>query len=316
MAGTASSLLSKNMYNFRAPDARGRKRPFHKPWASTFMMFLGMVLCLPLAPLARWAQRRKARAARRSPPPLGGPEQPLFHRAGTEDELSAAKAAAVHAAAAVGEEAAQLRHYAVLLVPTLFDLVATLLQSVGLLWVSASVYQMMRGSEIVFSAAWAMAFLGRRLNHHHLYGIAASTAGIVVVGWADSLNQGGGGGGLAAAAADGGKALLGMALIVAAEAVQSAQVVAEDYFMRDLKFDPLTVVGYEGLFGSLLMAALMLLLAAALPGEEGEGLHENTRDTLAMLAHSAPLAAASAAFILAMAVYNLAGGQGATFLAV
>ena len=70
-----------------------------------------------------------------------------------------------------------LRQYTLLLVPTTFDLVATILQSVGLLWVTASVYQMMRGSEIVFAALFSTLFLRRTLNGWHGSGITLSVLG-------------------------------------------------------------------------------------------------------------------------------------------
>lgn len=58
-----------------------------------------------------------------------------------------------------------------LAVPTLLDLLATLMMNVGLLYVTASVYQMLRGAEMLFAALFAVAFLGRRLNKFHLGGI-------------------------------------------------------------------------------------------------------------------------------------------------
>ena len=56
-------------------------------------------------------------------------------------------------------------------IPSFFDLVATVLMNVGLLSVTASVYQMMRGAEMLFAALFAVVFLGRRLNKHHYMGI-------------------------------------------------------------------------------------------------------------------------------------------------
>ena len=58
-----------------------------------------------------------------------------------------------------------------LAIPTVFDLVATVLMNVGLLSVTASVYQMMRGAEMLFAAVFAVIFLHRRLNRFHLLGI-------------------------------------------------------------------------------------------------------------------------------------------------
>ena len=58
-----------------------------------------------------------------------------------------------------------------LAIPTVFDLVATVLMNIGLLSVTASVYQMMRGAEMLFAALFAVVFLRRTLNRFHLLGI-------------------------------------------------------------------------------------------------------------------------------------------------
>lgn len=58
-----------------------------------------------------------------------------------------------------------------LAIPTFFDLIATVLMNIGLLSVTASVYQMMRGAEMLFAAVFAVTFLHRSLNRFHLMGI-------------------------------------------------------------------------------------------------------------------------------------------------
>ena len=66
---------------------------------------------------------------------------------------------------------AELHQLALLCIPTVFDLVATVLMNVGLLSVTASVYQMMRGAEMLFAALFTLLFLGRELNRKHVLGI-------------------------------------------------------------------------------------------------------------------------------------------------
>jgi drug/metabolite transporter (DMT)-like permease len=58
-----------------------------------------------------------------------------------------------------------------LAIPSFFDLVATVLMNIGLLSVTASVYQMMRGAEMLFAALFAVLFLKRHLNKFHYLGI-------------------------------------------------------------------------------------------------------------------------------------------------
>jgi hypothetical protein len=64
-----------------------------------------------------------------------------------------------------------LKETFLLAIPSFFDLVATVLMNVGLLSVTASVYQMMRGAEMLFAALFALLFLKRHLNKYHGMGI-------------------------------------------------------------------------------------------------------------------------------------------------
>lgn len=62
--------------------------------------------------------------------------------------------------------------------------------------------------------------------------------------------------------------------------MQAAQITFEDYFMADLSIAPLKIVGWEGVFGTLLMVVIVLPIVYFLPGVDGEGFHENTLETL------------------------------------
>lgn len=47
----------------------------------------------------------------------------------------------------------------------------------------------------------------------------------------------------------------------------------------DLAISPLKIVGYEGLFGTIVMFCVMLPLVQWLPGQDGQGVHEDSIDT-------------------------------------
>lgn len=66
---------------------------------------------------------------------------------------------------------------------------------------------------------------------------------------------------------------------------------------------------FEGLYGVLLMCAV-LPVVQVLPGQEGAGIHEDSIDTLAQLAHSPRIRAAVLWLMCALTVYNLAGEGG------
>lgn len=77
--------------------------------------------------------------------------------------------------------------------------------------------------------------------------------------------------------------------------------------MSDMGIDPLKVVGYEGVFGTILMVGAALPLVHHLPGEEGAGIHEDSLDTLHMIQHSTVIQIALAGSAVAVLGYNIAG---------
>lgn len=233
------------VYELQGPSLRdGKPELFRKPWAMTTVMFVGMSFCLPLAHFQEWKAKKKAGAAKRqqrqaaavassSPSPanssLRSPLLGSVEEAATYDGQGNAVPPSHWICSFRAAAGAELRRAALLSVPTAFDLVATVLMNVGLLSVTASVYQMMRGAEMLFAALFAVLFLGRRLNRWHLGGIGCCVAGIGLVGAASVLS----GEGSQARRVSTGDMLVGMALIIGSQAVQAAQLTFEDHFMSD-----------------------------------------------------------------------------------
>jgi hypothetical protein len=124
-----------------------------------------MLFCLPGAAAGAALQRLLVRLK----PAEQAPDQESLLSASDSDRESVdIPAAAADKPPAAGPTRKQ---YTYILIPTIFDLVATVLMCVGLLYITASTYQMMRGAEVVFAALFSVVFLQRPLNAHHLAGI-------------------------------------------------------------------------------------------------------------------------------------------------
>ena len=266
--GTATSLMAKVVFQLRAEgDAHGGKHAFAKPYFMTLVMFVGMTLCIPVYALTA-GRRRRADGA-------------------TEGKPSIAKQCML------------------LAIPSAFDLIATALMNVGLLSVTASVYQMMRSAELVFAAVFGVFFLQRRLVLDHYMGIASAIAGVALVGAANLLadpstdSEGGSKHDNVSACAT------GMVLILASQAVQAAQLTFEDSFLHDFDVDVSLLVGMEGVWGSVLTAAI-LVVAQYVPGNDN-GVVEDSADTFAMLRSSTLLLGVVLAQGFALFLYNIFG---------
>lgn len=289
--GTTTSLFAKIVYELQGPDKDGHMQYFTKPWAMTTVMFLGMSFCLPWAYWEEYKHKKQAKEALQSA--NGGIRDPLLYGESLTDE---SKGTAV----VRGNSAKDIF---MLAIPTCFDLIATVLMNIGLLSVTASVYQMMRGAEMLFAALFAVSFLHRKLNRMHFLGILCCVIGIALVGTSSLLA----GEGSSTHEISPQKMILGMGLIIASQCVQAAQITFEDYFMADLHIEPLKIVGYEGVFGSITMICVLLPLVSLIKGHDGDGLHENSLDTLHMIFHSRPIAIVLLVDMVALLMYNFSG---------
>lgn len=277
------------VYELDAQGIDGKVKNFEKPWAMTTIMFVAMTCCLPLAYLPFDGQRKPSgqNDETLSEPLIDG-NGPDVQNMVENTQLS---------------ESAGLSQILMLTIPTFFDLVATILMNVGLLSVTASVYQMLRGAEMLFAAFFAVTFLKRKLNRYHFGGIGCCIIGITLVGVSSIMA----GEGSASHDVQPMKILLGMLLIVASQAVQAAQITFEDFFMADLNIPPLKIVGYEGLYGALAMALILLPIVQRLPGVDGQGVHEDSLDTWHMILNNPTIARILLLDMMALLAYNIAG---------
>lgn len=191
-------------------------------------------------------------------------------------------------------------------IPALFDLVASTMMTYGLIYISVSIFQMLRGSMVIFSAVLTRLFLpGRRIKSYQILGIGicfvalcmVGTAGVLqpqpnqVVGWFETL--------------------IGIALVVGSQVIQAGQIVTEEFLLRDLDMAPLRVVGFEGIWGTIMMIVIACPLAYVVPGADFSTMKhnslENTIDSFICLANSAPLLIAVLLFCLAVLFYNCYG---------
>jgi len=117
--------------------------------------------------------------------------------------------------------------------PTCCDLTASTLGNIALLWIDASIWQMMRGSIIIFSAILSLIFLKRKLKAHHWIGILIVVVGLFLVGLAgmiktneknkennDNANS------------NSGLFFVGIVLVICAQLIASSQMIIEEMLLK------------------------------------------------------------------------------------
>lgn len=76
-------------------------------------------------------------------------------------------------------------------IPTLCDMISTTLMNVGLIYISASIYQMLRGSVVLFTGTLSTIFLAKRHPMYRWYALFMVFLGVGVVGLSSVVQAGG-----------------------------------------------------------------------------------------------------------------------------
>jgi len=141
-------------------------------------------------------------------------------------------------------------------IPALCDIVGTGTMYAGLCLSSASVFQMMRGSVVIFTAALSVVWLKRKIYGYQWFSVALVTIGITIVGVASIMNKPADTG--SATAKDPTGILLGDVLIVLAQIVTAFQMCIEEKLFTTYNTPALKAVGLEGLFGFCFLSVILV----------------------------------------------------------
>ncbi|PVD32318.1 hypothetical protein C0Q70_07751 [Pomacea canaliculata] len=173
------------------------------------------------------------------------------------------------------------------------------IQGIGLLYVDASVWQMLRGSIIIFAGILSKIFLKRKLYPVHWLGMLVTMGGLILVGCSSVFQS--------TQSTSGSKTLLGILLILGSQLVSASQMIIEELFLKKKNFHPLQVVGMEGTFGLLLMTFVVLPVMYFIPGDDPGGRYENSIDALYQLGNSPKLLIFCILYLISIAFYNYFG---------
>lgn len=267
--GCMNTLTTKIMFTHMSTGVDGEPRAFKKPWFAVWAMFVGMSFNLIAHVIYEWKERKNVTLVDADTP---------------KSTLT------------------PLTRFLWVGVPAMFDLTTTGLSSIGLLYIPASVWQMLRGANIIFSAMFSVIFLGRKMRCFNWLGIVIVVTGIFLVGLANHLStinaQTGSGVDLANAGV-----MFGMGMTVVAQLFSGGQVVTEEKLMKGLNVPKLQLVGYEGVWGTVVLLLLFPIMYYA-PGNDA-GSYENGVDTIEMIENSNDLRNAVLTYTFSCCCYNL-----------
>lgn len=189
------------------------------------------------------------------------------------------------------------RTMVVLMVPSICDLLCTLLLLVAQLYITASMWQMLRGSVIIITAILKKVVLGHRLRAHMWAGIFIIFIAMVLVASTSFF-------GPAAEHSEESKdPRIGVGLVIMGCLAQGVQYVFEEKVMAVDNAPPLVVIGMEGVWGTALTLLIVYPASYAIPGPDN-GSYENFWDSSAMIQNSSQLQWLVVGFLLTVTIYN------------
>ena len=171
----------------------------------------------------------------------------------------------------------------VLIVPCICDLLCTLLLLIAQLYITASLWQLLRGSVICITAILKRVVLNHRLRKHMWMGIGIITVAMVIVASVPFLSPDTSAENGSTSASD---AQFGIMLDLLGCLAQGVQYVFEEKVMAVDNIPPLVVIGFEGIWGTLLTLFIVYPIANMVPGQDLGGRYESYADSLNMIARS------------------------------
>lgn len=216
-----------------------------------------------------------------------------------------------------------------LALPACCDIAGTTLMNVGLLFVAASIYQMTRGTLVLFVGLFSVIFLHRKLYLYQWSALFIVVLGVAVVGLAGAIapnpqaqpNPGSvveAGLLFARATAEDIKTtarstealwtIIGVLMIALAQIFTATQFVLEEWILEQYALEPLKVVGWEGLFGFIVTVIAMIILHLVVGRtEQGRNGYFDAEEGWREMTHNKAIAVSSVLIMISIGGFNFFG---------
>lgn len=164
---------------------------------------------------------------------------------------------------------------------------------------------MLRGSIIIFVAILSVIFLKRSVKRRELFGICFVIAGLTIVGMGDFMSNDD------EQSYSSQNILIGDVAVIVAQMFIAVQIILEERFIGGRDIPPLLALGWEGIFGFLMMTVLLIplnFINVPLPfGENAHNVLEDLPDALAQIGNSVPLIIAMIGTTISVSFFNFGG---------
>ncbi|KAJ6226381.1 hypothetical protein M0813_10902 [Anaeramoeba flamelloides] len=309
LCGTGSIIFSKLQFQTKAVGRNGDKHYFTKPLWQNTAMFLGMLFCFVFPLLA------KSRNSNDTPKSRMSVKQKKEKKKLIQDKRDIVEIEEIEDNDIEYEDedeivmntkqsnAFSMKRLAKLTTaPASCDFLATYLMNIGLMFLPASIWQLLRGSIVVFSAILTVLYRKRKVPKFQWVGVLIVTTGLTLVGCAAIMGPHESTGKNYSNFVKG----IGVMLVILAQFIQALQTIIEETLLHDYDdTNPAHIVSFEGLWGLCLCIFISAPIAYYIP--EKSGFKEDSIDTFVMLSNSSFLVGITICYVLVILMYNYSG---------
>ncbi|KAK8797059.1 hypothetical protein WA158_004269 [Blastocystis sp. Blastoise] len=267
--GTGNVLVQKFLFTLKSTgfDAQGNpdEHVFNKPWFQTESMFFGMFFCCFMFAI-----------------------NCLIHKLTNKNKNDVENNL-------IEKEPEHKEFYWTnifwALIPAMCDFCSTCFMNIGLFYISASIWQMLRGAMVIFAAILSMIVFKKKFRLYQWLSILSVVFGIIVVGSAPLIKFDENSTGMSGNSDDTSMVILAICLVVFAQVIQAGQMVSEEFLMKRVYIPSTFIVGLEGFWGGSVCALVLFILQHTPTTNKfiTAVFHEDTLDTFEMLRNSTPL---------------------------
>jgi drug/metabolite transporter (DMT)-like permease len=199
----------------------------------------------------------------------------------------------------------------ILAIPATCDFFGSTIMSFSLTMMAASVYQMTRGSIMIFTAVFSVIFLGTRIWRHQKFSLFIIFIGIGLVGLGTFTHQK-----TNSLSEETKTEVISLVMLVLAQLFSAAQFVIEEKIVKSYHVHPLQMVGWEGIWGTLLYTVLLGIFyqieceptnKLCYVNNEGIARLEDFVFAFAQIGHNPLLLLFTLGYVCSIATYNYLG---------
>jgi drug/metabolite transporter (DMT)-like permease len=198
-------------------------------------------------------------------------------------------------------------------ITALCDLTATTINTFGLTYLTTSMFQMMRGLELFFVCLWSKIFLKNPIYRHQILGVSTLIFGLSLVGLNSILND---------KDSDVAKnPVVGIILLSTSQLFTSTEYIIQEKFIKHYNVHPFQLVGFEGLWGSIMYGILLIIFqlvscddwsdtlkeGICFTNDKEESHIEDTRFAFEQMWDNKALLVVYIFYVVSIALYNIVG---------